>query len=562
MAKMLYVEPNDEITDLVDRIRRADEERDLVFVVPPEGRVLRSPLDMQLLMQYARGFQKRTAIVSADPQVQSLAMRVGFPTFSSLARLEQGAPLAGAPAAAATLPVTTGIATATIPEPREVVAHNGSTALAPPPPRVAPATRSAPASGGGGGRWWATRRARNIGLIAGGTIFLLGLLSVLFILPTATVTVSVQAHRINDSVTLQGSQGASAGNTLDQFSAVPLQTPTAQAQFQVSPSGTKVVPAVQATGTIDMCTNGPGAVFTFGPSQPEFQATQGVDFTTTASGQQSAYNCKAVAAGTEPALAVPVTADSALTVGSKGNVAASQTWTWTNQSGSAQVQPSGASFVLSNPAAMTGGQDAYTQTIFTSSDVASAQAQQQRDAAQLTTKVEKELKAAAKGMVIAQDSSGNGIQLTTNNPTLPTAGQVGSPQTLTVSVSAAATAYSPKAAKAAELADLKSKVPHDGELLANPQIGTPHVVAAGPGGNITLSGSAVGYWAPKLNLAPYAGKLTFMSPSAAKNFLLSRVPGSARVQIKQSPFGLPWLPLLSSRLHLVRVSTLSRTGAG
>ncbi|MGC2191933.1 MAG: hypothetical protein WA751_06340 [Candidatus Dormiibacterota bacterium] len=101
MAKLLYVEPNDEITDLVDRIRRAEGDRDLVFVVPPDGRVLRSPLDMRLLMQYTRGFQKRIAIVSGDPQIQALAIRTGFPTFASLARLEQGAPLRGVPDVAA-----------------------------------------------------------------------------------------------------------------------------------------------------------------------------------------------------------------------------------------------------------------------------------------------------------------------------------------------------------------------------------------------------------------------------------------------------------------------------
>ncbi|MGC2207057.1 MAG: hypothetical protein WA724_04300, partial [Candidatus Dormiibacterota bacterium] len=101
MAKLLYVEPSDEITDLSDRIRRAGADRDLVFVVPPDGHVLRTPLDMRLLMQYTRGFQKRIAVVSGDPQIQTLAIRTGFPTFASLARLEQGAPLRGVPDATA-----------------------------------------------------------------------------------------------------------------------------------------------------------------------------------------------------------------------------------------------------------------------------------------------------------------------------------------------------------------------------------------------------------------------------------------------------------------------------
>jgi hypothetical protein len=104
MSKLLYVEPTDEITDLVDRIRRSEGERDLVFVVPPDGRVLRSGLDHQLLMQYTRGFQKRVGIVSPDPQIQALAMRTGFPTFPSISRMEQGLPLTSAPSLVAAAP--------------------------------------------------------------------------------------------------------------------------------------------------------------------------------------------------------------------------------------------------------------------------------------------------------------------------------------------------------------------------------------------------------------------------------------------------------------------------
>ena len=139
MAKLLYVEPNDQITDLVDRIRRAEGERDLVFVVPPQGHVLRSPLDMRLLMQYTRGFQKRIAIVSGDPQIQALAMRTGFPTFPSLARLEQGAPLRGVPDITAAAAATTAAAGAA-----------PTRALA----RRSPATLVTATEGGAAGGWW------------------------------------------------------------------------------------------------------------------------------------------------------------------------------------------------------------------------------------------------------------------------------------------------------------------------------------------------------------------------------------------------------------------------
>jgi hypothetical protein len=99
-------------------------------------------------------------------------------------------------------------------------------------------------------------------------------------------------------------------------------------------------------------------------------------------------------------------------------------------------------------------------------------------------------------------------------------------------------------------------------LLSNPEIGTPEVVSAGAGGAVTLSVRAVGYWAAKLDLEPFRAKLAFMSPGAARTYLLSRLPGSSTVVIKQSPFGLPWLPILSGRIQLVRVSISQGHHAG
>src|SRR5258708_39091885 len=90
MSKVLYVEPDDEITDLVEKIRRSGEEQDLVFVLPHRTKVLQSPLNLRLLQQYSRSFVKRTAIVTGDPRVQQLAKGAGFPTFASVQAYERG----------------------------------------------------------------------------------------------------------------------------------------------------------------------------------------------------------------------------------------------------------------------------------------------------------------------------------------------------------------------------------------------------------------------------------------------------------------------------------------
>lgn len=579
MSKLLYVEPTDEITDLVDRIRRAEGERDLVFVVPPDARVLRSALDLQLLMQYTRGFQKRVGLVTADPQVQAMAMRTGFPTFPSVSRMEQGLPLTSVPAAAeagtagAAALSSSAAATAVASPPKT----STETALA---RRGPSAMVAAPAAfGAGAKRWWQGAQARNWTIGAGAGIFVIGLLAVLFLLPSATITVGVQAHRLTDSVTIQGQVGGQSGSVLDVIPVEALLTPTETQTFSVSPSGTQVLPPTPATGNLYLCYSGHHSTATITltfPSSvttPEFydnSASGNLGFTTTSSAATGSYAIQPCGAGgassqtSNPAL--PVQADSN-SLGTQGNIGAAQQWSWApgNEAQSACLSSpafagtcdlNGAvTLSLANPSAMSGGQNSTTQTIFSSSDVSSAQTQEQQIAATLTSKVEQDLKSlAGSSNVIAQDSSGNGVQITVTDPTLPTAGQAGQQQTLTVSVSAAATAYNPATAKAAVLADLKSKVPSDGELLAKAQTGQIQVVSAGPGGTLTLSSNASGYWAPKVDLSPYRSKVTFMSPGSARTYLLSQLPGASTVVVHQSPFGLPWLPLISSRIQIVRQS--------
>ncbi len=570
MSKLLYVEPTDEITDLVDRIRRAEGDRDLVFVVPPDGRALRSSLDLQLLLQYTRGFQKRVSIVSGDAQVQALAIRAGFPTFTTLSQLEQGVSLRSAPTAAA---VAAGTALAAAP-PEAPPAPSPNRGLVRRTPSQLVARPEEPSGQSRWSSWWHSPRGRNWMVGSGAAVFVIGVLAVLFLLPSATILVGVQSHRINDSVTIQGTLSGQSSGVLDVIPTEALLTPAATQTFTVSPSGTQVLPPTPATGSLYLCYTGGGGgggqiSLSFAGSGAEFQVSGGsgnVGFTPTSSGASGTYivqHCQggqgASSQTSTPPL--PVQADSN-SLGSQGNVGAGQQWNWTNASSTACIDGicppfSGSfpfSFSLANPSAMSGGQDSKTQQVFTSSDISSAQQQQQTIDSNLTSQVEKTLKTMAGHDVIAQDSSGNGIQLTVTNPTLPTVGQAGQTQTLTVSVTAAASAYSPSTARAAVLQDLKSKVPTDGELLAHPNLGTIVVVAAGPGGTLTLSSNAVGYWAPRVDLAPYRTRVTFMNPGSARTYLLAQLPGASSVTIHQSPFSLPWLPLLSGRIQIERVS--------
>jgi hypothetical protein len=575
MAKLLYVEPSDEITDLVDRIRRSGADRDLVFVVPPEGHVLRTPLDMRLLMQYTRGFQKRIAIVSGDPQIQTLAIRTGFPTFASLARLEQGAPLRGVPdaTAAAAVPIAAEVATPggkAGAEQRQVARRNPSAVVA---------GGAAVAAGGVAGwwdgfrAWWGAQSGKGLKYGVGGGVVAVVLIVLLFILPSATVTVAVQAHKLVDTASIQGNDGSQSGQTLDQIPTQALQTGNFTKTFTITPSGTQALPPVPATGTMQFCGTQKGSLappwtLTFTGS-PSFVDSPSVVFTTTSSSENGSY----IVQSCPTTVAIPVEA-AAATVGTAGNVGAGQSWSWNGSGGEvdAVTDASHVTWTLTNAAAMTGGANATTQSVFSTSDVAAAQAQQQTIDTNLTQKASRQLRHLAsqdKG-VLAQNSAGTGVVVTVTNPTLPTGCNttastpcpVGTAQTLTVTVNAAGTSYSPSAARAAVLQDLKSKIPSGSELLADPKIGKLVVVSAGAGGTVTLTSRAVGYWAPKLDLAPFRSKLVFMGPGAAKTYLLSQLPGASTVKIEQSPYGLPWLPLLSGNIHMVRVSLAEAHTAG
>ncbi|MGA9920016.1 MAG: hypothetical protein WBR23_01980 [Candidatus Dormiibacterota bacterium] len=585
MAKLLYVEPNDEITDLVDRIRRAEGDRDLVFVVPPDGRVLRSPLDMRLLMQYTRGFQKRIAIVSGDPQIQALAIRTGFPTFASLARLEQGAPLRGVPDLAAAAAASAAAAA----DVAETSSRSGG-AVAPlasgedsAPTQLAkrnPSALLAAGTGGAAGWWgrvkdmWNSQGERKRPIAIGAVVLVVILLFLIF--QSATVTLGVRAHRLADTVTIQGTDGASSGRTLDQISTQALQSQTYNKNFTVTPSGTQSLPPVPATGNLEFCWSGTvtGLTLSFQGNSPEFQdeTTSGVGFTTTTAGEGQTVSLPNCPQYSSP---VAVQAD-ANTVGTQGNVGSNQTWSWGNfassgciNAGSGCGTPS-SKLQITNTGAMTGGTNATTQSVFSTSDATAAQTEQQTIDTNLTNKAKKDLARLAGKSVIAQDAAGNGITVTVTNPPLPTGCNTSAStpcpaataQTLTISVTAAATAYNPVAAKAAVLQDLKSKVPSNGELLADPDLGGLKVVAAGAGGTVTITSHAVGYWAPKLNLKPLQSKLGFMGPGPAKTYLLSQLPSSSTVKITQSPFGWPWLPIFSGNIHIVRTSLAESHTAG
>src|SRR4030081_122186 len=90
MSKLIYAEPDDEITNLVDRLRSEKTEKELVFVLPGSSRVMHSNLNARLLKQYSNSLGKVTSVVSPDPRTQSVAIETGFSVFPTMAAFESG----------------------------------------------------------------------------------------------------------------------------------------------------------------------------------------------------------------------------------------------------------------------------------------------------------------------------------------------------------------------------------------------------------------------------------------------------------------------------------------
>jgi hypothetical protein len=68
-------------------------------------------------------------------------------------------------------------------------------------------------------------------------------------------------------------------------------------------------------------------------------------------------------------------------------------------------------------------------------------------------------------------------------------------------------------------------------------------------GNITLNGHASGFYTPVFLQSAIRSHIKGMSPSKAHAFLQS-LPNVVDARVVQSPFGLPWLPLFTSRISL------------
>lgn len=83
MEEVIYLEPDEEITSVVDKIKNA-KAQNLGLVVPRDATLLQSVVNLRLVAKEALHFGKKISIVTTDRIGKNLANQVGLPVYGSV----------------------------------------------------------------------------------------------------------------------------------------------------------------------------------------------------------------------------------------------------------------------------------------------------------------------------------------------------------------------------------------------------------------------------------------------------------------------------------------------
>ena len=529
LAKLLYVEADEEITDLVDRLRDLSLEDEVTFVVPDRAKALQSAMSFRLLKRYADSYGKRVNLVSGDPRLQAMALEAGFIAFPSLAAYDGGSevhqpgtiaepqPVAAAtlapaapPAAATSIQPGSPVAggprgVATLDRPREASVVSGTPRRPPPPP-------SRPAASG------PPLRVYRPYLIAAGVLVVLGLIAGILYLPTATATLIVSGTPIKQDVTLLGLPGTAPASG-NQFATQAIHAEESQS-LPGTPTGQKPIPAVAASGSVTFSTDCPSNCSFTVPAKTDVY---------TGGGKHYATQKDVTVRSSQPG-AVAVVASQG---GASGNTDPDTIRYITGDLG----------FVtnVDNPQAIGGGADARTATIIQQSDLDSIRDAYARDAIPTITD---QLNSKAQGLKLVL--VGQGVQATVTSD--HKVGEEVPGFTVTVKVAGDGVAFDEKVVKQLLKTALQRKISQGSQLTSNLTT-TYEAIDATTDGHITLNGHVSGFYTPIFLQSNIRGHLKGLSPAKAHAFLQS-LPNVVDARVTQSPYGLPWLPLFSSRITL------------
>jgi len=513
LAKLLYVEADEEITDLVDRLRDLSLEDAVTFVVPERSRALQSPMSFRLLKRYADSYGKHVNVISGDARLQALSLETGFSAFPSLLAYDNGAEV-HRPGVGSAEPQVAAAATTLAAPVAAPVRRREAPIISGAPKRAA-----VPAAGKVGPPPLSTYRPY---LIGAGLIALLGLLALLLYVPTAAVTLSVQGTPLKTDVQLIGAPGTAAGSP-DHFVTQALLASESQT-VQGTATGQKPIVAAPATGNV---------TFTLSCFLCTENLPKGLVVRTDAGKR---YATQRAASMTGPFGSTNV-AVSAVTAGADGNT---DPHTITTIEGNTDPD----NLKVDNPQPTVNGADQRTATIIQQADIDSIVTAYAKDE---VPKVQGELAAKAPGLHLVP--VGKGVQSSVSaDHKVGDELQTPFNFNVTVTVAGAGVAFDDKIVKTMLHDAIGRKVPPGSQLTSNPTISYDPSGATADG-NLTLNGHAAGSYTPVFLETNIRSNLKGKTPSSAHAFLQS-LPNVVDARVTQSPYGLPWLPFFSSRITL------------
>jgi len=361
------------------------------------------------------------------------------------------------------------------------------------------------------------RPDRRVLLAAAAGLAFIALAAAAIFLPSATVTLSVSGSPVKADASLVGSPGNYNAGFLT-FNTRPIEATSVDSQGAPL-TGQRVIPAVAASGEVVFT-----ATTTCGPPISLVAGT----IVETADHKQYA---------TRDAVTLCLTGSSAITTvsavvaGSAGNVPAYSLKTVDGQSGVS----------VTNPAPLGGGAETRTAIVVQQSDV---DALRRQVIARTDAAVHTQLKTMAGDWhVIASPYPQISSEIN------PPVGSEATSVSVTVTEVLKAVAFSDRDVHARLRDAIKVRVPPDYALTGDPIKTWYEVVEANEDGHVVLNGHGQAYAMPVLNARALARTVAGHTLGSARD-QLRKLPAVVRVDFRQQPVALPWLPLQASHVSI------------
>jgi Baseplate J-like protein len=497
----IYVETEEEIPELVERLRRYHGE-DTMVVLPMRSRIGQSRFNFQLLRNYSARLGKRVTVVCDDPAVQKMASESGFPVFGAVGPEGEGLP---------------------------------SDPEAPPPMR----------------KWWQRKAAApttHVGIAAptrlltktatelkpgrfllyvtAVTLILVGLFATAVFVPAASVTLVAQAQPFTQKdVEIQ----AQPGKPPIKVRSVTVSKSNSQG-FKVT--GSINVPLAPSTGQVVYTNNfgvphcpgincgSPGIIV---PRNQYLKNTNGLEFFQVSGDTVVPWK------GTAKANVV------AVVPGSVGNVG-NDTITEIEHNPYDQLS-------VTNPQATGGGSDPSSTPVMTVSDFDAARAQLEQS---LHQAIAQQLAGGVKpGEKMSESIIFGAPQFTTDHQPQDKVPSF----TGTMTVSGEGDFYTDADVVQAYKDNLTKLLPNNVQLLTESPIQVSYrLLSAAKGGYLVFVGQTSAYVAPKLDEQQIRAQIVGR-PVAQARILLQKLPVKS-VAIKEQPISLPLMPFLDRRIQL------------